>query len=86
MSESEPLRFARGVQLREEDDASLLLVPEGAIFLNGAAAAIAQLVDGNRTFGEIVDVLSKEFSEERERIATDVKEFIDQLRGDGVLL
>jgi hypothetical protein len=43
MNKGERPRFARGVQLREETDGSLLLVPEGAIFLNGTGAAIAQL-------------------------------------------
>ncbi|MBV8636918.1 MAG: pyrroloquinoline quinone biosynthesis peptide chaperone PqqD [Candidatus Eremiobacteraeota bacterium] len=85
MIETERLCFARGVVLREEDEASLLLVPEGAIFLNGTAAAIANLIDGKRTFAEIVEVLSEQFSEERERVAADAREFIERLRASGVL-
>lgn len=85
MIDTERPRFARGVALREEDEVSLLLVPEGAIFLNGSAAAIASLIDGERTFAEIVDRLSEDFPDERERVAADAKEFIERLRADGVL-
>lgn len=85
MIETERPRFARGVALREEDDATLLLVPEGAIFLNASAAAIANLIDGERTFAEIVELLAVRFSEKRERVSADAQEFIERLRADGVL-
>jgi pyrroloquinoline quinone biosynthesis protein D len=86
MNKGERPRFARGVQLREETDGSLLLVPEGAIFLNGTGAAIAQLIDGERTVVEIADMLASRFAGERDSIERDVEEFVTQLRGDGALL
>ena len=86
MIESECPRFTRGVALREEDDATLLLVPEGAIFLNGTAAAIANLIDGERTLAEIVELLAVQFAEERDRVSADAQEFIERLRSAGVVV
>jgi len=46
--------FGKGVRLRHETDGSaMLLVPEGALTLNGSATAALDLVDGRRTIADI---------------------------------
>jgi pyrroloquinoline quinone biosynthesis protein D len=73
--------FARGVRLRREDGGeTLLLVPEGIVRLNGAAAAALALVDGNRSVAEIVAALGGGFDADAERIERDVRELFERLR------
>ncbi len=52
--------FGKGVKLRHDRDGSfMLLVPEGALVLNSAAAAALELVDGKRGLDEIVDAVRR---------------------------
>jgi len=76
--------MSRGVRLRTEADGStLLLVPEGILRLNDAAAAILALVDGTRTVDEIVDALCERFEAPREDLKHDVAELVDRLSRRG---
>lgn len=61
----------------------LLLVPEGLLRLNASAAATLALVDGRRTFAEIVDALSDRFGIARDDAARDVDELFGRLRARG---
>jgi pyrroloquinoline quinone biosynthesis protein D len=55
-------RFGKGVRLRRDANGSaMLLVPETALELNESAAAAIELVDGQRTFREIVDAITERF-------------------------
>ncbi|MGD0474831.1 MAG: pyrroloquinoline quinone biosynthesis peptide chaperone PqqD [Candidatus Velthaea sp.] len=65
--------FERGVRLRTTDDGTaMLLVPEGAVKLNGSAAAALALVDGQRTVDEIVDAICARFDVADARARDDV--------------
>ena len=55
MNREAPLSFGKGVKLRHDRDGGvMLLVPEGALMLNASAAAALELVDGQRTFDDII--------------------------------
>jgi coenzyme PQQ biosynthesis protein PqqD len=55
-------RFGKGVKLRRDANGSaMLLVPETALELNASAAAALELVDGERTFNEIVAAITERF-------------------------
>ncbi len=72
--------FVRGVRLRREPDGSaLLLVPEGIVRLNAAAAAILELIDGRRDVPEIVASL-RGYDARPDRLEADVRELIERLR------
>lgn len=74
--------FERGVRLRREPDGSaLLLVPEGAVMLNGSAAAALALVDGQRTVEQIVaTIAASNFDVPADVIERDVRELFERLR------
>ena len=73
-------KFGKGVKLRREPDGTaMLLVPEGALMLNGAAAATLELVDGQRTLDDIIAVIVERFEVERSQARADVCELIDRL-------
>jgi pyrroloquinoline quinone biosynthesis protein D len=74
--------FANGVRLRTERDGSaLLLVPEGIVRLNGAAAATLALVDGRRSVAEIIAALAgARYDVDAERIDADVRALFARLR------
>jgi pyrroloquinoline quinone biosynthesis protein D len=73
--------FERGVRLRTADDGSMmLLVPEGAIKLNASAAAALALVDGQRTFDEIVAAICARFAVSEARARVDIGALFERLR------
>lgn len=72
--------FGKGVRLRHEADGSaMLLVPEGALLLNGPAAAALALVDGRRTVDEIVTELVARFAVTQEQARDDVGSLFERL-------
>lgn len=74
------LAFGKGVRMRHEPDGSaMLLVPEGALVLNSAAAATLSLVDGNRTLDEIVAALVAQFDVAPEEARADVEALFERL-------
>lgn len=80
MNVTERPAFGKGVRLRREADGSaMLLVPEGALVLNGAAAAALGLVDGHRTLEEIVEQIVADFDVSAERARGDVADLFDRL-------
>ncbi len=79
--------FGKGVRLRREADGSaMLLVPEGALVLNSAAAAALSLVDGNRTVDDIVAELVSQFAVTEDEARTDVGALFDRLSERRLLL
>lgn len=80
MNDQTSPRFGKGVKLRREPDGTtMLLVPEGALVLNQVAAAALELVDGTRSFAEIVEVVVDRFDVEPERAREDVATLLERL-------
>jgi pyrroloquinoline quinone biosynthesis protein D len=64
----------------------MLLFPEAALALNETGAAIVRLCDGARSIDEIVDQLSKKFSNsDRNALAREVSDFLDTILARGLL-
>ena len=71
----------RGVRLHrcEVRKAWLLLAPERAVKMDQVGVAILSVLDGERTFAEVVDKLAQDFQAPRERIAGDAGKFLADL-------
>ena len=77
-------RLGQGVKLRREPDGSaMLLVPEGALMLNSAAAAALELVDGTHSMAEIVDAVVDRFDVAPERAREDLQALFARLSERG---
>lgn len=58
-----------------------ILFPEGAIKLQGTGKLVLERCDGQRTFGEIIAELQKDFGKtDPEKIRTDIGQFLEQLQ------
>lgn len=70
-------RIARGFRLQWEEaqQAFVLLYPEGMVQLNASAGQILSRCDGQRSVGEVVSELERDF--ETEGLADDVIAFLD---------
>jgi pyrroloquinoline quinone biosynthesis protein D len=81
-------RLAVGCRVRTlSADEAMLLVPEGALRLKGAASEIISLIDGHRSVDAITVLLQqRHVSSEASRIAVEVKQFIEKLHTRSVLL
>lgn len=74
---SAPIRLARGVRFRRLPDGNgVLLVPEGVVNLSETAAAVAELIDGERSSSDIAAVLSQTFDASHATIEADVDELL----------
>jgi coenzyme PQQ biosynthesis protein PqqD len=63
------------------DSERMLLFPEGAIKLQGTGRLLLERCDGQRTFGEIIAELQKEFGNtDPEKIRADIAIFLEQLQ------
>jgi pyrroloquinoline quinone biosynthesis protein D len=59
----------------------MILFPEGAIKLQGTGRQVLERCDGQRTFGEIIAELQKEFgTTDPAKIRTDISIFLEQLQ------
>lgn len=59
----------------------MILFPEGAIKLQGTGRQVLERCDGQRTFGEIIAELQKEFGQtDPEKIRSDIGMFLEQLQ------
>ena len=74
-------RLGRGVRLKHDEvrDRWTLLAPERMFTLDAVAVEIIKRVDGTADLGTIVDDLAATFDAERDRILTDVREFLSDL-------
>ena len=87
MSPGDRPRFGKGVKLRREESGTvMLLVPEGALTLNPPAAAALELLDGQRTFGQIVAGIVERFDVPAETAARELAELFERLRERGFIL
>jgi len=78
-----PVRLARGVRFRRLPDGNgVLLVPEGVVNLSESAAAIAELIDGERSSSDIAAVLSQTFDAPQATIESDVDELLARFGGN----
>ena len=59
----------------------MVLYPEGAIKLQGTGREVLERCDGQRTFGELIADLQKEFgTTDPEKIRGDISGFLEQLQ------
>ena len=74
-------RLAAGCRWGGTEEDRVILFPEGAIKLQGTGRQILERCDGERTFGEIISGLQKEFGmTDPEKIRADIGVFLEQLR------
>ena len=59
----------------------MILFPEGAIKLQGTGRQVLERCDGQRTFGELIAELQKDFGKtDPEKIRADIGIFLEQLQ------
>ena len=64
----------------------MILFPEGAIKLQGTGRQVLERCDGQRTFGEIIAELQKEFSAaDPAKIRADIGTFLEQLQNKRIV-
>ncbi len=80
--------LARHARLRfdETRDRWVLLVPERVLAPDEVAIEILQLCDGSRDVAGIADLLAAKYAADREVIAADVIELLQELAGKGFLV
>jgi pyrroloquinoline quinone biosynthesis protein D len=80
LDSSQP-RLAAGCRWGGSEQNRVILFPEGAIKLQGTGRQVLERCDGQRTFGEILAELQKEFDKtDPARIRDDISKFLDQLQ------
>ena len=63
------------------EEIRVVLFPEGAIKLQGTGLQVLERCDGQRTFGEIIAELQKQFSAaDPAKIRSDISVFLEQLQ------
>lgn len=72
----------RGVRIHRDDvrDQWVLLAPERAVTLDPVAHAVLSEIDGERSFGQIVDDLAARYTAPPEEIAADSAGFLKALQ------
>ncbi len=78
-------RYAR-LHFDKARDRWVLLVPERVMVPDETAVEILQLCDGDRSLGQIIDMLAEKYVAEREAIASDVIAMLQDLAGKGFLV
>ena len=80
-SDTSQPRLAAGCRWGGTEEDRVILFPEGAIKLQGTGRQILERCDGQRTFGEIISGLQKEFgTTDPEKIRADIGIFLEQLQ------
>ncbi len=73
-------RLARGCRLRDSGPGqTFLLVPEGALRLNGSGLQITRLCTGDHSLHDIIDRLTSEFRAERDQVEAETIQFLTRL-------
>ncbi|HTT23555.1 MAG TPA: pyrroloquinoline quinone biosynthesis peptide chaperone PqqD [Candidatus Sulfotelmatobacter sp.] len=63
------------------EETRMILFPEGVIKLQGTGRLVLERCDGQRTFGEILTDLQKEFDKtDADKIRIDISTFLEQLQ------
>jgi len=74
-------RLATGCRWGGTEEDRMILFPEGAMKLMGTGRQVLERCDGQRTFGEILAELQKEFDKtDPEKIRADISMFLEQLQ------
>ena len=74
-------RLATGCRWGGTEEDRMILFPEGAMKLMGTGRQVLERCDGERTFGEILTKLQKEFDKtDPEKIRADISMFLEQLQ------
>jgi pyrroloquinoline quinone biosynthesis protein D len=74
-------RLAAGCRWGGTEQERVILFPEGAIRLQGTGRQVLERCDGQRTFGEIIAELQREFTlADPAKIRADISVFLEQLR------
>ena len=74
-------RLATGCRWGGTEENRMILYPEGAIKLQGTGMQILERCDGQRTFGQIIEELKKEFgTTDPDKIRADISAFLEQLQ------
>jgi pyrroloquinoline quinone biosynthesis protein D len=80
LDSSQP-RLAAGCRWGGTEADRMILFPEGAIKLQGTGRQVLERCDGQRTFGEIIAELQKEFGKtDPAKIRDDISTFLEQLQ------
>jgi coenzyme PQQ biosynthesis protein PqqD len=80
LDSSQP-RLAAGCRWGGSEEDRVILFPEGAIKLQGTGRQVLEHCDGQRTFGEIITDLQKQFgTADPEKIRSDISQFLEQLQ------
>lgn len=74
-------RLAAGCRWGGTEENRVILFPEGAIKLQGTGRQVLEHCDGQRTFGEIISELQKQFADaDPAKIRSDIGLFLEQLQ------
>jgi pyrroloquinoline quinone biosynthesis protein D len=74
-------RLAAGCRWGGTEESRVILFPEGAIKLQGTGRQVLERCDGQRTFGEIITELQKQFTDaDPVKIRADITMFLEQLQ------
>jgi pyrroloquinoline quinone biosynthesis protein D len=74
-------RLAVGCRWGGTEQDRVILFPEGAIKLQGTGRQVLERCDGQRTFGQIITELQKEFgTADPAKIRSDISMFMEQLQ------
>ena len=78
--------LAIGTRLQFDDvrNQQMLLVPEGVVNLNESALEVLQLCDGDRTVGEIIELLQDRYG--GADLGDDVRELIGGIAEKGLIV
>ncbi|HWZ79643.1 MAG TPA: pyrroloquinoline quinone biosynthesis peptide chaperone PqqD [Candidatus Sulfotelmatobacter sp.] len=80
-TETSQPRLATGCRWGGTEEDRMILYPEGALKLQNTGRQVLERCDGQRTFGEILTELQKEFDKtDPEKIRTDISMFLEQLQ------
>jgi len=58
----------------------MLLIPEGAMRVQGTGQAVLEFCDGQHTFQQIVDKLQSRYDADADKIREDAAKFLERLR------
>ena len=80
-SDASQTRLAAGCRWGGTEADRVILFPEGAIKLQGTGRQVLERCDGQRTFGEIIAELQREFGmTDPAKIRDDIGTFLEQLQ------
>ena len=80
-TETSQPRLATGCRWGGTEENRMILYPEGALKLQNTGRQVLERCDGQRTFGEILTELQKEFDKtDPEKIRADISLFLEQLQ------